>query len=140
MLSHPEEVPLIHFTHVSRFLLGDDQQWVWYRRGEENLSATLATGKFPPSVMIFGVIGVDYKSKLLFIKGTVNADKHIENLAALGFIEELGTRYRVLNWIFQQDGSPCHTAQAAIDWIKENCHVICGWPANSPNLNPIELL
>jgi transposase len=140
MLQHPEEFALIHFSDESRFVLGDDKQWVWYRRGEENPSADAPTRKFPPSVMIFGVIGLGYKSKLLFIKGTVNAAKYIENLANLGFMEDLDEKYGALNWIFQQDGAPCHTAQEALDWIEENCDVICDWPANSPDLNPIELL
>jgi hypothetical protein len=89
--------------------------------------------------MIFGVIGLGYKSKLLFIEGTVDAANYVENLARLGFMGELDEKYGVLNWIFQQGGAPCHTAQEAIDWIEENCDLLSMWPANSPDLNPIEL-
>jgi hypothetical protein len=56
MLAHPGWLPRIHFSDESRFVLGDDKRWVWYRRGEENDSAMRSTQKFPPSVMIFGVI------------------------------------------------------------------------------------
>jgi hypothetical protein len=39
MLGNPGWLPLIHFSDESRFVLGDDKRWVWYRRGEENESA-----------------------------------------------------------------------------------------------------
>jgi hypothetical protein len=140
MLANPEWLPLIHFSDESRFVLGDDKRWVWYGRGEENESATHATQKFAPSVMIFAVIGDGDKSKLLFVERTIDADREIENLNELGFIEELDRSKGFLRWIFQQDGAPCHTSQKALDWIEENCDLLSGWPANSPDLNPIELL
>jgi hypothetical protein len=90
--------------------------------------------------MIFGVIGVDSKSKLSFIEGTVDVRKYIDNVEALEFMQELDEKYGALNWIFQQDDTLCHTAQEAMDWIEENCDLICDWPANSRDLNSIELL
>jgi hypothetical protein len=90
--------------------------------------------------MIFAVIGIDYKIKLLFIEGTIGADRYIRNLVYLHLIEDLDEKYRVLNWIFQQDGALSHTAQATIDWIEENCNILARWPANSSNLNSIKLL
>jgi transposase len=77
LLDNPSWLPLIHFSDESRFVLGDDKRWVWYRRGEQNESAMLSTQKFPPSVMIFGVIGIDYKSDILFVEGSIDADKYI---------------------------------------------------------------
>jgi transposase len=78
MLAHPSWLPKIHFSDESRFVLGDDKRWVWYRRGEYNPSAMRSTRKFPPAVMIFAVIGPNYKSKLLFVDGTINTDKYIQ--------------------------------------------------------------
>jgi transposase len=140
MLAHPAWLPKIHFSDESRFVLGDDKRWVWYRRGEYNPSAMRSTRKYPPSVMIFAVIGPNYKSKLLFVEGTINTDKYIQNLEDVGFIKDLDARYGALGWIFMQDGAPCHTSQEALDWIEANCDIIRDWPANSPDLNPIELL
>jgi hypothetical protein len=98
------------------------------------------TGKVPPSVMIFGVIGLGYKSKLLFVEGTIDAEKYIQNLSKLGFIEELDRKRGVFEWIFQQDGAPCHTSQMVFEWIEANCDLLSDWPPNSPYLSPIELL
>jgi transposase len=90
MLANPGWLPLIHFSDESRFVLGDDKRWIWYRRGEENDSAAHSTQKFPPSLMVFAVIGIGYRSKLLFVDGTIDADRYIyiQNLTELGIIEE----------------------------------------------------
>jgi hypothetical protein len=79
----------ICFSDESRVVLGHDNMWVWYRRGEDNPSANFETLKFAPSLMVFGVIGVGYKSRLLFIEGSINTDKYIENCEQLGFIQQL---------------------------------------------------
>jgi hypothetical protein len=89
--------------------------------------------------MIFAVIGIDYKNKLLFIEGTINAHRYVRNLADLHSIEDLDEKHGVLNWIFQQDGAPSDTAQATVDCIEQNCNLLSRWPANSPDLNPTEL-
>jgi hypothetical protein len=107
MLQRPHEFPLVHFSDESRFVTDADKQCVWYRYGEANPSATISTQKFLLSLMIFAVIGIDYKSKLLFINGTVDAGRYIENLAKLGFTNDLDQKHEVLNWIFQQDGARC---------------------------------
>jgi hypothetical protein len=71
--------PLIHFSDESRLFLGEAKRWVWYRCGEENPSATAATGNFATFVMIFGVTGVGSKSKLWFIEGMVDAKYGVLN-------------------------------------------------------------
>jgi transposase len=140
MLAMPEVLPRIHFSDESRVVLGDDKGWIWYRAGEDNPAASVASGKFPPSVMIFAVIGMGYKSDLLMVEGTIDAERYIQNLDSLGFIATLDRMHGPFGWIFQQDGAPSHTSQVALDWLEESVDVIVDWPANSPDLSPIELL
>jgi hypothetical protein len=115
MRQRPAEFPLIHFSDESRFIIGADKQWLSYRRGEENLSATIHTHKFPQSLMIYAVIGIDYKNKRRFIEGTIDCDQYVRNLVDLHFIEDLDENHGVLNRIFQQDDAPSHTAQVTIN-------------------------
>jgi hypothetical protein len=90
--------------------------------------------------MGFAVIGIDYKSKFLFTEGTVNAARYITNLREVRLMDELDEKYGVLEWIFQQDGAPCHTRQEVAGCIEENCDLLSDWPPNSPDLSPIEML
>jgi hypothetical protein len=130
----------IAFSDESRVVLGTDKQWVWYRKGECNVSANVTSQKFPPGVMVFAVIGVGYKSKLLIVDGTIDSHKYIDNLVDLNVIPELDEKHGAFEWIFQRDGAPCHTSEISMEWLEENCDLIVDWPANSPDLSPIELL
>jgi transposase len=104
MLRLRDDIPLIHYSDESRFILGDDRRWIWYQRGQENPPASISLTKFPPSVMVFAVIGMGDKSDLLIIEGSIDSDRYVQNLEALGFIEDLDRRYGPMSWIFQQDG------------------------------------
>jgi hypothetical protein len=140
MLEYPSDArQKIIFSDDSRIVLGDDGRWVWYRRGKDNLSATRTTAKYPPSPMAFAVIGVGFKSKLLIIVGTVNAERYRRNIDTLAFMNDLDQLHGLLQWIFEQNGALAHTARNTVAWLGHIYTVLAGWPPNSPELSPIEL-
>jgi hypothetical protein len=102
MLEYPSDVrQKIVFSDESRITLGDEKHWVWYRHGADNPLATRTTAKHPPSHMVFAVIGVGFKSKLLVIERTVNAETCRRNIETLAFMDELNQLHGMLQWIFQ---------------------------------------
>jgi hypothetical protein len=41
-------------------------------------------------------------------------------------------------WIFQQDSATIHVANSTWEWFLQNEVHVIDWPANSPDLNPME--
>jgi hypothetical protein len=58
-LRQPQDLRLMHFSDESRLVLGDNQRWIWYPRGEGNESTFHMKQKLPPSLSTFAMIGND---------------------------------------------------------------------------------
>ncbi len=48
--------------------------------------------------------------------------------------------FKDADFIFQQDLAPAHTAKSTTSWLNDHSVGVLDWPANSPDLNPIENL
>ncbi len=46
--------------------------------------------------------------------------------------------FKDADFIFQQDLAPVHTAKSTKSWLNDHGVGVLDWPANSPDLNPIE--
>lgn len=85
--------------------------------------------------MVWGSISKKGKSNLVFIRGTMNSQKYQETLeSAWPTLQNHHPR----GFIFQQDGATCHTSRSSREWFASNNWTVSDWPANSPDLNPIE--
>ena len=140
MLQQEFYLDKIAFSDESRFVLGKDNRWIWVRKGDFTKNSIITETKFPQSIMVFGVIANNYKSKLIIVDSSINSEKYISNMEESEFIENMDRLHGKLGWLYMQDGARCHTAQETLDWLESQINVITDWPANSPDLNPIELL
>jgi len=120
----------------------DGRKWVWKERGER-LSDRLVQGtlKFGGgSLMMWGCMGWDGVGYACKIDGRMDASDYV------GILEE-SLQDSLEYWgqtaediIFQQDNDPKHTSKKAKAWFNDHDFEVLVWPANSPDLNPIEHL
>ena len=90
--------------------------------------------------MVFGIIGFNYKSKLVIIEGSVNDISYREILQKSEMCKDLDSRYGQAQYIFMQDGAPAHTSFLSTLHLQKICSYRKFWPANSPGINHIENL
>lgn len=103
----------------------------------------IGKSKFPSKAMLFAFVGSDGTAfPLVWINGTLNSAGYKQIIAHKVF-PILDRTYGMGNYIFMQDGAAPHTANCVLSylerWLGSKGFWSKGvWPANSPNLNPLD--
>lgn len=87
-------------------------------------------------LMVWGLIGFNYKSELVFFEENVTADVYQKD--TLPHIQSAVRRFPK-RW-FMHDGAKAHTAKSTRAALNAANIKVLKWPAHSPHLNPIEKL
>lgn len=140
VLNSPLDYTRLIFSDESRFCLGSDNQWRWYRRGDDDDQVFAEVEKFSSSIMVYGAIGLDYKSKLVICEKTLDALEYRNVINKSQMKNDLDEKYGEGQYIFMQDGAPAHTSYLTSLFLQKRVSYLKIWPANSPDLNPIEHL
>ncbi len=130
------------FSDESKFCIsfGNQGPRVWRRSGEaQNPCCLKSSVKFPQSVIIWAAMSSAGVGPLCFLKSTVNAAIYQEILEHF-MLPSADKLYGDADFIFQQDLAPAHTAKGTKSWFNDHGVTVLDWPANSPDLNPIENL
>lgn len=122
-------------------------QWV-FRKPSEKYDPSCLQISFKndrQGVMVWGLFSTKHRSRLFcFDKGAIDSKIYQSVLqeGLLGAIEAeegwLETQLRPSSLIFQQDNAPIHNSASTRQFLKSNNISPMPWPANSPDLNPIE--
>ncbi len=130
------------FSDESKFCIsfGNQGPRVWRKSGEaQNPCCLKSSVKFPQSVMIWTAMSSAGVGPLCFLKSTVNAAIYQEILEPF-MLPSADKLYGDADFIFQQDLAPAHTAKGTKSWFNYHGVTVLDWPANSPDLKPIENL
>ena len=130
------------FSDESKFCIsfGNQGPRVWRKSGEaQNPCCLKSSVKFPQSVMIWAAMSSAGVGPLCFLKSTVNAAIYQEILEHF-MLPSADKLYGDADFIFQQDLAPAHTAKGTKSWFNDHGVTVLDWPANSPDLKPIENL
>jgi transposase len=126
-------------TKINRFG-SDGKKWSWRRDIEplqpRSVKATVKGGG--GSLMIWGCVtsqGVGYIAE---IEGIMDQNLYLEILE--GELADTIEYYEIEaeKMIFMQDNDPKHTAKKVQNYLKDQEFKVMNWPAQSPDLNPIE--
>ncbi len=132
----------VMFSDESKFCIsfGNQGPRVWRKRGEaQNPRRLRSSVKFPQSVMVWGAMSSAGVGPLCFLRSKVNTAVYKEVLEHF-MLPAADQLYGDADFIFQQDLAPAHSAKATSTWFKDHGIPVLNWPANSPDLNPIESL
>jgi transposase len=130
----------IIWSDESRFTLfqDDSHKKVWRRPKEKYaVNCLVPTVKHGGGgIMVWGCFVHNKPGPLVVIEGRLNGVGYRELLADYlkPFLDELGPDL----YDFQDDNAPIHTSRPVLHWKEENLISSIPWPAQSPDLNPIE--
>lgn len=138
-VQHSEMWSHVIFSDEKKFNLDgpDGFKYYWHDlRKERKIMSRRPLGG--GGVMVWAAFIGNLKTEIVFISGRIDAKKYQEVLEE--HLLPLITLTEDKDVIFQQDNAPIHKARTTIKWFQENGIKLLGWPALSPDINPIENL
>jgi transposase len=133
------------WTDESSFEIGKPAKKVrvWRKPGEkynqECLAPSFKSGR--TSVMIWGAFTAEIRLPMIIMPAGRRSGPDFVDLIYRRIIEPfISSPNCPRNLILMEDGAPVHTSKVAKEWRDQRSITKLNWPANSPDLNPIENL
>jgi len=137
-----EKWELVIWSNESRYLIfqNDYKHHIWHRPHERyDVDCLIPTVKGSKGVMVWGCFTQNMLGPLIEVEGKINGQKYLEILQKTlpPFLDDLPASSTHL---FQDDNAKVHRVEPVNEWKEQNLISSLPWPAQSPDLNPIEHL
>lgn len=134
-----ERVVFSDETRVNRFN-SDGRTWCWIRdkKNLPNHTVKQTVKHGGGSVMVWSCLTSRGVGNVYKIDGRMNATNYLELLEEELYTTLVDFNFDLNEVIFQQDNAPVHMAKIVQEWFWEQPYDVMKWPAQSPDLNPIE--
>ena len=128
------------FSDESWFELGSWKQYCWQHMNDHRAIVSQLSRAHPEKVMIWGAIGQNFKSKLIFLDETIDGDDYFKKIIqASNVFQEANGTFGEGDWLLQQDNARPHIRKDVVRDMKEmGIRILENWPPYSPDLNIIE--
>jgi hypothetical protein len=138
-LTRPDLIPRIIFTDESQLIYDPTRRKIWRVPGDFDESWQIPSSGQSFRRMIWGGIGHDYKTDLVFVNGILDSNSYVPLLEQHGVFADIEAHYPNKSYFFQQDGAKCHTSAVTLGKFSDlSIPLLYPWPSRSPDLNPIE--
>lgn len=134
-----DEWKKVIFSDEKKFNLDGPDCYSYYWHDLKDKEVTRSKRNFGGgSVMVWGAFWHDGKLPICFITTRMNSKAYIELLedVLISFLDEHSDE----KFVFQQDNASIHASKETSTWFAEKNIEVLGWPACSPDCNPIENL
>lgn len=130
------------FCDESRFCLvqEDRTRRVWRRRNERRHDAGLVNRREAfggGGLMVWGAIGHNYKSDIIFIQGNLTARRYLDTII-IPQIRPYAGALGPADFVLVDDNALPHRAEIVNTYLEEEGIQRMDWPPKSPDFNPIE--
>jgi transposase len=140
------EYPWI-ISDESSFVLCPTRRKLYRFRGENSECVFQEFQGYPVKCMVWGAIGPNYKSPLIWFQQHVTSESYVAILMGkeistnTSVLDTMDLKFGHMGYIFQQDGARPHTAKYTMNFLRDRVRLLppeAPWPACSPDLSPIE--
>ncbi len=88
--------------------------------------------------MVWACVNQRGKGKIVWVQEKIDSSKYCEILDSAFFASLTKWECTVREVYLQQDNASCHVSQQTMQWLRTKGIDTLEWPAQSPDMNPIE--